>query len=129
MGAGTSINISAIIEKLGRMDTYVKNFEQKLTGKVTTDKQEHGDKRKGPDDENVPRAKVTKQYSVEQKAVWDKINEDTTELLSKTKVITNQNKHDYLDLMKKSEENNNCMRKKLKLQMYSIWGSFSKTGI
>ena len=101
MGAGTSINISAIIEKLARMDTYVKSFEQKLTGKVTTDKQEHGDKRKGPDDENVPRAKVSKQYSVEQKRVWGKINEDTTEFLNKTRVITNQNKHDYLDLIKK----------------------------
>ena len=71
---------------------------------------------------------MTKQYSIEQKTIWDRINEDTIKFLNTTRVITEKNKHDYLDLMKKSDENGNCMRKKLKVQMDSLWGSFSKTG-
>ena len=109
------------------MDSEVKNFEQKLSEKVTTEKLVNsGEKRAaGHEDHDKTKAKVTKEDNIIQKAVWGKINQDTEIFLNKTTVITDQNKHIYLDLLKRSEENGNCMRKKFKATMYSLWGTFN----
>ena len=126
VGTNTTVSLVSIIEKLGRMDSEVKNFEQKLSVKVIQEKPVNsGEKRAGHEDHNETKAKVTKEDIILQAPVWEKINHDTETFLNKTTVITNQNKHIYLDLLKRSEENGNCMRKKFKAMMYSLWGTFS----
>ena len=127
VGTNTTLSLVSIVEKLGRMDSEVKNFEQKLSEKVTTEKLVNsGEKRAaGHEDHDKTKAKVTKEDNIIQKAVWGKINQDTETFLNKTTVITDQNKHIYLDLLKRSEENGNCMRKKFKATMYSLWGTFN----
>ena len=126
VGSNTTVSLVSIIEKLGRMDSEVKNFEQKLSVKVITEKLVNsGEKRAGHNDCNSTQAKVIKEDNMLQKQVWEKINNDTEIFLNKNTVITNQNKHIYLDLIRRSEENGNCMRKKFKAMMYSLWGTFS----
>ena len=126
VGSNTTVSLVSIIEKLGRMDREVKNFEQKLSVKVVTEKLVNsGEKRAGHEDNNSTQAKVTKEDNMLQKPVWENINNDTEIIQKKTTVITNQNKHIYLDLIKRSEENGNCMRKKFKAMMYRLWGTFS----
>ena len=108
------------------MDSDIKNFETIIKVKVTTEKLVGlGEKRSGHEDNNEFKAKVTKENDIIQKAVWEKINIDTEIFLNKTTIITDQNKHTYLDLVRRSEENGGCMRKKLKAMMISLWGSFS----
>ena len=53
VGSNTTVSLVSIIEKLGRMDSEVKNFEQKLSVKVVTEKLVNsGEKRAGHEDNN-----------------------------------------------------------------------------
>ena len=101
VGTNTSVSLISLVEKLGRMDSDLKNFAQKLTEKITTAKVVKScDKRSANEDHNETKAKFTKEENLAQKAVWETINVDIESFLNKTSTITNQNKHIYLDLMK-----------------------------
>ena len=107
------------------MDSDLKNFAQKLKEKTTPANVVRScDKRPANEDHNETKAKFTKEENLAQKAVWETINVDIESFLNKTSTITDQNKHIYLDLMKRSEENGSCMRKKYKAMMLGLWGTF-----
>ena len=116
------MSVEFLIEKIASIDTDVKNQEEQLgVGKI----QKINNKRKEQENSHYQeRVKVTKPEARAQLDVYKSIKDDTNKFLTQTEVITEENKKEWMELMQRSQKNNNCMGKSQRQKMYSLWTKF-----
>ena len=119
----TTTSIAALVEKMSSLDTDINNLECKFEI-VTVKRKVLEDKKKTEPKPIV----VTKIEDREKKDVWDKIKADTTSFLESTPKLTDIDKQQWLDLMKRSQDSTSdrqgCMSKSQKKKMYALWSQY-----
>ena len=121
------MSVEFLIEKIASIDSDVKNQEEQLGVKRI---QNINNKRKEQENSHCQeRVKVTKPEDRAQVDEYKSIKDDTNKFLNQTELITEENKMEWMELMQRSQDNNNCMGKSQRQKMYSLWNVFKSPSI
>ena len=106
----TTTSVAALAEKMSSLDTDTSNLESKF--EIVTLKRKYLEDKKETEPNSIV---VTKTEDREKKDIWDKIKADTTSFLESTPKLTDIDKQQWLDLMKRSQDSTSdrqgCMSK------------------
>ena len=119
----TTTSVAALAEKMSSLDTDISNLESKF--EIVTLKRKYLEDKKETEPNSIV---VTKPEDREKKDIWDKIKADTTSFLESTPKLTDIDKQQWLDLMKRSQDSTSdrqgCMSKGQKKKMNALWSQY-----